>query len=48
MGIDGTLEDTKEIFVNGYRIVYSFTNSTVFVITVIHCKMLYPQPINAT
>ncbi|ECZ6619933.1 type II toxin-antitoxin system RelE/ParE family toxin [Salmonella enterica] len=47
MGIDGTIEDTKEIFVNGYRVVYSFTESTIFVIAVIHCKMLYPQPINA-
>ncbi|EAP3475483.1 type II toxin-antitoxin system RelE/ParE family toxin, partial [Salmonella enterica] len=29
MGTDGTIENTKEIFVNGYRVVYSFTDSTV-------------------
>ncbi|EDR7001728.1 type II toxin-antitoxin system RelE/ParE family toxin [Salmonella enterica subsp. enterica serovar Java] len=45
MGVDGVVDDTKEIFVNGYRVVYSFTESTVFILTVIHCKMLYP-PLN--
>lgn len=43
MGVDGVVDDTKEIFVNGYRVVYSFTESTVFILTVIHCKMLYPS-----
>ena len=44
-GIGRLREDGKrEAFCRGYRIVYQLTENEAIILTIIHSRMLYPQP----
>lgn len=42
MGVKGAIPNTREIYHNGYRIVYEIENSDISIITILHCSRLYP------
>ncbi|TNH07288.1 type II toxin-antitoxin system RelE/ParE family toxin [Testudinibacter sp. TR-2022] len=41
MGV-GDVIDTREIYSRGYRIVYRITENNILIITIVHCRQLYP------
>ncbi|HHW7506292.1 TPA: type II toxin-antitoxin system RelE/ParE family toxin [Mannheimia haemolytica] len=42
MGVKGKVENTRELYHNGYRIVYEIKPKIVLIKTIIHCSKLYP------
>ncbi|MGR6980542.1 type II toxin-antitoxin system RelE/ParE family toxin [Testudinibacter sp. P27/CKL/0425] len=42
MGAKGDVEGTREIYPRGYRVVYRTTETHILIITVLHCRRLYP------
>ena len=43
MGLKGHLLATREIFSRGYRVVYRITQQKILIITILHCRRLYPS-----
>lgn len=42
MGVVGEIQDTREIYPRGYRVVYSIIDGTIYIRTIVHCRRLYP------
>lgn len=42
MGVKGVIPDTRELYHNGYRIVYEVNANEISIITILHCSRLYP------
>lgn len=42
IGVIGQIENTRECFCRGYRIVYRETETQVQILTIIHCRQAYP------
>lgn len=38
-------DGTRETFCRNYRIVYQFIEQKIHILTVIHCRRLYPTPV---
>lgn len=43
MGIKGKITGTREIYSNGYRIIYRVLNNKVRIVTILHSSRLYPN-----
>ncbi|HHW7568858.1 TPA: type II toxin-antitoxin system RelE/ParE family toxin [Mannheimia haemolytica] len=42
MGVKGAIINTRELYHNGYRIVYEVKENEISIITILHCSRLYP------
>lgn len=42
LGVVGLVENTRECFCRGYRIVYRETETQIQILTIIHCRQEYP------
>ncbi|KAE9528399.1 type II toxin-antitoxin system RelE/ParE family toxin [Testudinibacter aquarius] len=42
MGVVGAILGTREIYPRGYRVVYRITAKKILIVTIVHCRQLYP------
>ncbi|AGK01949.1 plasmid stabilization system protein [Mannheimia haemolytica M42548] len=42
IGVIGSVENTRECFCRGYRIIYRETENQVQILAIIHCRQQYP------
>ncbi|WP_267963650.1 type II toxin-antitoxin system RelE/ParE family toxin [Testudinibacter sp. TR-2022] len=42
MGVKGIIEGTREVYPNGYRVVYEVTDNSIYIITIMHHSKIYP------